>query len=90
LAFVADFGIINFNLKNKIDMEHKTSTNYESGNDANRLLAVRACEGSCEVHKGEVVPVIIERHGWDGIKFNYCQAAIEEDERRGFVVRHDR
>jgi len=58
--------------------------------DAKPLLAVRACEGSCENHKGEVIPVIIEGHGWDGIKFNYCQAAIEEDERRGFVVRHDR
>nr|WP_298658919.1 hypothetical protein [uncultured Flavobacterium sp.] len=71
-------------------MENKASTNHENGNDANRLLAVRACEGSCEEHKGEVVPVIIEGHGWNGTKFNYCQAAIEEDERRGFVVRHDR
>lgn len=56
----------------------------------NGMLAVRACDGSCEIHKGEVIPVIIEGHGWDGIKFNYCQEAIEEDERRGFVVRHDR
>ena len=50
----------------------------------------RACEGSCEIHKGEVIPVIIEGHGWDGIKFNYCQEAIKEDERRGFIVRHER
>lgn len=62
----------------------------ETANGTKPVLAVRACEGSCEVHKGEVVPVIIEGHGWDGAKFNYCQAAIEEDERRGFVVRHDR
>jgi hypothetical protein len=70
--------------------ETKTQQPHISPADANNVLAVRACEGSCEEHKGEVVPVIIEGHGWDGTKFNYCQAAIEEDERRGFVVRHDR
>jgi hypothetical protein len=58
--------------------------------DAKPVLAVRDCEGSCEIHKGEVVSVTIQGHGWGGIKFNYCQAAIEEDERRGFVVMHDR
>jgi hypothetical protein len=42
LAVVADFGTQNFNLKTKIDMENKTLTNHENGNDANRLLAVRA------------------------------------------------
>ena len=75
-------------------MKDELTTNAHAGQvappDAKPLLAVRACEGSCENHKGEVIPVIIEGHGWDGIKFNYCQAAIEEDERRGFVVRHDR
>ena len=47
LAFVADFGILNFNLKNKFDMEHNTSINHENGNDANRLLADSAlvCSG---------------------------------------------
>jgi len=40
LAFVADFGTLNFNFKNKFDMENKTSTNHENGNDANRFLAV--------------------------------------------------
>ena len=39
LAFVADFGTQNFHLKTKFDMENKTSTNNENGNDANRLLA---------------------------------------------------
>jgi hypothetical protein len=39
LAFVADFGTQNFHLKTNFDMEHKTSTNHENGNDANRLLA---------------------------------------------------
>jgi hypothetical protein len=38
LAFVADFGTQNFHFKNKIDMENKTLTNHENGNDANRLL----------------------------------------------------
>jgi hypothetical protein len=32
----------NFNLKNKFDMEHKTSTIHENGNDANRLLPAAA------------------------------------------------
>lgn len=72
------------NLHTKVDLENGSPA------DAKPVLAVRACEGSCDVHKGEVLPVIIEGHGWDGTKFNYCQAAIEEDERRGFVVRHDR
>jgi hypothetical protein len=39
LAFVADFGTRNFNLKTKFDMENNTSINHENGNDANRLLA---------------------------------------------------
>ena len=39
MAFVADFGTRNFNLKTKFDMENKTLTNHENGNDANRLLA---------------------------------------------------
>jgi hypothetical protein len=42
LAFVADFGTQNFNLKTKFDMENKTSINHENGNDANRLLAAAA------------------------------------------------
>lgn len=32
----------NFNFKTKFDMEHKTSTNHENGNDANRLLTAAA------------------------------------------------
>jgi hypothetical protein len=42
LAVVADFGTRNFNLKTKFDMENKTSTNHENGNDANRLLVADA------------------------------------------------
>ena len=45
------------------------------------------CEGSCEEHNGEVVPVLCyapgDREPW---KFNYCEEAIAEDERRGFTV----
>ena len=43
LAFVVDFGTINFHLKTKFDMENKTLTDHENGNDANRLL----CAGLC-------------------------------------------
>lgn len=68
---------------------HEDSKKHNIPTDANNVLAARACEGSCEIHKGEVIPVIISGHGWDGIKFNYCQEAREEDERRGFIVRHD-
>ena len=39
LAFVADLGTQNFNLKTKFDMENNTSINHENGNDDNRLLA---------------------------------------------------
>lgn len=39
LAFVADFGILNFYLNTQFDMENNTSTKHENGNDANRLLA---------------------------------------------------
>jgi len=68
----------------------KDGLTNETPANAKPVLAVRTCEGSCEIHKGEVIPVIIEGHGWDGTNFNYCQGAIEEDERRGFVLRHDR
>ncbi len=46
------------------------------------------CEGSCEEHKGEVVPVLCYAPGDRGEpwKFNYCEEAIAEDERRGFTV----
>jgi len=39
LAFVADFGTQNFNLKQNLIWKTKTSTKHENGNDANRLLA---------------------------------------------------
>lgn len=52
LAFVADFGTQNFHLKNKFDMEHNTSINHKNGNDANRLLAVRAYKCT---HCGKIV-----------------------------------
>jgi transposase-like protein len=34
-----DFGTQNFNFKINVQMENKTPTNHENGNDANRLLA---------------------------------------------------
>jgi len=39
-------------LKTKFDMENNTSINHENGNDANRLLAVRAYKCT---HCGKVV-----------------------------------
>lgn len=49
LAFVADFETQKFYLKTKFDMENKTSTNHENGNDANRLLAVVLSEEEKEL-----------------------------------------
>jgi hypothetical protein len=61
LAFVADFGTQNFNFKNKFDMENKTSTNHENGNDANRLLCAVASEEFVEnfTSDGELTPIDI-------------------------------
>lgn len=42
----------------------------------------RACVGACELHVGAVQKVSIQ--GW-GV-FDYCQAAIAEDLRRGLFV----
>ena len=48
MAFVADFGTQNFNLKTKFNMEHNTSTNHENGNDANSLLCAVYIVLDCE------------------------------------------
>ena len=47
----------------------------------------KICEGACKIHRGDISYVIIYGHGWDGLKFNYCQEAIQEDKRRGFNVK---
>ncbi len=44
------------------------------------------CEGSCEEHRGEVVRVRVTDTGKDWGEFDYCEAAIEEDKRRGLFV----
>jgi hypothetical protein len=61
LAFVADFGTLNFHFKNKFDMENKNSTNHENGNDANRLLCAVASEEFVEnfTSDGELTPIDI-------------------------------
>lgn len=46
------------------------------------------CDGSCEQHVGEVLPVLVRGHsipdaGWN---FNYCAVAVAEDISRGFTV----
>lgn len=45
------------------------------------------CEGSCQEHTGEVKTVLVSSEWWKPTKFNYCDAAIEEDRSRGFDVR---
>jgi hypothetical protein len=50
---------------------------------------IKKCEGSCEEdegHVGEVVFVEVSGGGWKAMHFWYCQAAIAEDQRRGFNV----
>lgn len=51
------------------------------------------CEGNCiethGEHSGEATGVIISGNGWKPTKFNYCQNAIDEDIRRGFIVETD-
>lgn len=46
------------------------------------------CEGSCEEHRGQIrrVEIKSDKHPngtWGA--FNYCEEAIEEDQRRGFT-----
>jgi hypothetical protein len=65
LAFVADFGTQNFNLKTKFDMENKTSTNHDNGNDANRLLAAVFLSELADLMEKHKATLIIERV-WDG------------------------
>lgn len=47
------------------------------------------CEGACDKHRGDVAEVRVFGNGWQPMRFNYCQEAIEEDERRGFVVQKE-
>lgn len=48
------------------------------------------CEGNCLEHHGEhkgiVSPVVVYGQAIKPTKFNYCENAIKEDLRRGFVV----
>ena len=47
-----------------------------------------SCEGNCEAydgHAGEIKRVAVKRFESEW-KFNYCENAIKEDERRGFEV----
>lgn len=46
------------------------------------LKSRQECEGSCIEHTGEVIRVMVS--GWG--EFNYCEAAIQEDIRRGLSV----
>lgn len=45
------------------------------------------CDGSCNECAGDVMPVIVfGAFCPDGMSFNYCETAREEDRRRGFRV----
>jgi hypothetical protein len=84
LAFVADFGKQNFNLKTKFDMENKTSINHENDNDANRLLAAVVPPQS-EVDYSKVKQTCL-----CGVSVNLCDKVIMPDygKRCPCVVSH--
>jgi hypothetical protein len=44
-----------------------------------------ACDGACEEHRGEVRCVLVGSGG-DWSEWNYCEAAVETDQRNGFRV----
>lgn len=44
------------------------------------------CDGSCGEHVGAIRKVRVWYGCFDWGYFNYCQAAVEEDERRGLIV----
>ena len=47
----------------------------------------KKCDGSCDPHEGEVVPVMVYGSFWPiCVDFNYCEEARREDVRRGFRV----
>lgn len=47
-----------------------------------------SCDGNCEIHEGEVIPVIVsDFHNQRQWEFNYCENAIKQDEKDGFVVK---
>ena len=48
------------------------------------------CEGACEEHIGDVTVVHVrsEHHDWG--TFHYCDAAKEEDMRRGLYVEEEK
>jgi hypothetical protein len=50
------------------------------------MITNNKCEVNCNGHIGNVVMVNVYGQGWKPLRFHYCQAAIEEDKRRGFDV----
>lgn len=48
------------------------------------------CEGECSREGtciGQVKKVLVSGNGFkEPFKFNYCETAVKEDEKRGFVV----
>jgi len=62
----------------------------EAENTRLRLYNKMECNGECKKHDecaGQIKEVIVFGEFCPtGLKFNYCQTAREEDERRGFTV----
>ena len=53
-----------------------------------RLSDKLKCDGGCENHVGDVIPVIISGGSFGkSLEFNYCLSAIAEDKNRGFTVK---
>lgn len=45
------------------------------------------CDGKCEEHKGTIKKVkVIDENNPRTWEFNYCDIAIEDDEKAGFIV----
>jgi len=48
---------------------------------------MKSCEGACEKHVGEVITVhVVDENGYDWSNFDYCEEAIADDRRNGFMV----
>jgi len=48
---------------------------------------MKQCEGACEKHVGEVITVrVVGENGYNWGIFDYCEEAIADDIRNGFIV----
>jgi hypothetical protein len=101
-VFVADFWKRNFHFKTNFDMENKTSTNHENGNDANRLLdaACRRIGDGKTTAKGYLYRGFeIRNHGyyppdkciwWEAVDLKTGCADFHEHTKRDIIKSIDR